>query len=105
MILKNTHALNVYGKELNVEGMENIIKILQPIFKKAHYPINKYTIFLDPILLAEILTQAPYSLSSFLTTEKGERLKEHMIQQAREHFDRITATLRTMPKAMMLIIR
>lgn len=28
MILKNTHALNVYGKELNVEGMENIIKIL-----------------------------------------------------------------------------
>ncbi|XP_047345481.1 uncharacterized aarF domain-containing protein kinase 5 isoform X5 [Vespa velutina] len=78
MILKNTHALNVYGKELNVE---------------------------DPILLAEILTQAPYSLSSFLTTEKGKKLKEHMIQQAQEHFDRITATLRTMPKTMMLIIR
>nr|XP_050846373.1 uncharacterized aarF domain-containing protein kinase 5 isoform X3 [Vespula vulgaris] len=78
MILKNTHALNVYGKELNVE---------------------------DPILLAEILTQAPYSLSSFLTTEKGKILKAHMIKQAQEHFDRITATLRTMPKTMMLIIR
>ncbi|XP_043664612.1 uncharacterized aarF domain-containing protein kinase 5 isoform X3 [Vespula pensylvanica] len=78
MILKNTHALNVYGKELNVE---------------------------DPVLLAEILTQAPYSLSSFLTTEKGKILKAHMIKQAQEHFDRITAALRTMPKTMMLIIR
>ncbi|KAI4500060.1 hypothetical protein M0802_004930 [Mischocyttarus mexicanus] len=78
MILKNNHALNVYGKELNVE---------------------------DPILLAEMLTQAPYSLSSFLTTEKGKKAEKYMIKQAQEHFDRIAATLRTMPKTMMLIIR
>ncbi|KAK2584251.1 hypothetical protein KPH14_006662 [Odynerus spinipes] len=78
MVLKNDHALNIYGKELNVD---------------------------DPILLAEILTQAPYSISSFLSIKKGKGAKEHMIQQAQEHFDKISAALRTMPKTMILVIR
>lgn len=75
MVLKNYNSLSTYGKELNVK---------------------------DPILFAEMLTQAPFSLSSFLKIEKGQ---EYMVRQAQEHFDKIAETLRTMPKTMLLVIR
>lgn len=78
MVMKNDRSLNIYGKELNVE---------------------------DPVLLAEMLTQAPYSLTSFLLIDKGKKVQEYMTKQAQEHFDKITEALRTMPKSMILVIR
>lgn len=58
----------------------------------------------DYILLAEMLTQAPYTVS-FMSCSNNTTLDEYMKKRAQEQFDKITVALRSMPKSMLLVIR
>lgn len=76
IVLKNDSSLKTFANELNVE---------------------------DYVLLAEMLTQTPYTISfvcSNITTSN-----EYMKKWTQERFDKITAALRLMPKSMLLVIR
>lgn len=59
---------------------------------------------LDHILLAEILTQAPYRIS-FTSHANNTTMDEYMKNQVQDRFDKITETLRLMPKNLLLVIR
>ncbi|XP_071635405.1 uncharacterized aarF domain-containing protein kinase 5-like [Temnothorax longispinosus] len=76
MVLRNDSSLKTFAQDLNVE---------------------------DYILLAEMLTQAPYTVS--FTSYSNNTLDEYMKKRAQEQFDKITAALKAMPKSMMLVIR
>ncbi|XP_012228004.2 uncharacterized aarF domain-containing protein kinase 5 isoform X1 [Linepithema humile] len=58
----------------------------------------------DYVLLAEMLSQAPYKVS-FTSRPNNITLDEYMIKKTQERFDKITAILRSMPKSIMLILR
>ncbi|XP_025154045.1 uncharacterized aarF domain-containing protein kinase 5 isoform X2 [Harpegnathos saltator] len=77
MVLKNDCSLKIYANDLNVK---------------------------DHIMLAEILTQAPYRISLTLRLNNT-TMDEYMKNQAQEHFDKITETLKLMPKHILLVIR
>ncbi|XP_032670730.1 uncharacterized aarF domain-containing protein kinase 5 isoform X2 [Odontomachus brunneus] len=77
MVLKNDCSLRVHASDLNVK---------------------------DHILLAEILTQAPYKIS-FTSRSNNTTMDEYMKNQAQEHFDKITEALKLMPKNLLLVIR
>ncbi|XP_014483978.1 PREDICTED: uncharacterized aarF domain-containing protein kinase 5 [Dinoponera quadriceps] len=77
MVLKNDGSLKAHANDLNVK---------------------------DHILLAEILTQEPYRIS-FTSLPSNTTVEEYMKKQARERFDKITETLRSMPKHILLVIR
>ncbi|KAG7207870.1 hypothetical protein KM043_009467 [Ampulex compressa] len=79
IVFKNDHLMKTYARDLNAG---------------------------DHIILYEILTQAPYSIS-LMAKDKPENVSsdEYMKKQAQERFDQITIALRAMPKNMMLVIR
>jgi len=58
----------------------------------------------DYVLLAEMLSQAPYKVS-FTSHLDNVTLDEYMIKKTKERFDKITVILKSMPKSIMLILR
>lgn len=98
----------LYGK-LNGEICHNLCRFWEAIVLKDHKSMKKYAAALkvnDYRTFAEILLQRPLELkSSRLTTGLTEEDLAYMTKQAKEHFDKVMETLRSMPRHIILVIR
>nr|XP_012228006.1 PREDICTED: uncharacterized aarF domain-containing protein kinase 5 isoform X2 [Linepithema humile] len=103
--IKITDIEGIQAEDLNLADIDQKLITLmgEQIFHTGFvhadpHPGNDY------VLLAEMLSQAPYKVS-FTSRPNNITLDEYMIKKTQERFDKITAILRSMPKSIMLILR
>ncbi|XP_053688042.1 uncharacterized aarF domain-containing protein kinase 5 isoform X2 [Sabethes cyaneus] len=98
----------LYGR-LNGEICHNLCRFWEAIVLKDHKAMKKYALALkvnDYRTFAEILLQRPLELKGArLTTGLTDEDLAYMTKQAKEHFDKVMETLRSMPRHIILVIR
>ncbi|XP_055531652.1 uncharacterized aarF domain-containing protein kinase 5-like [Wyeomyia smithii] len=98
----------LYGR-LNGEICHNLCRFWEAIVLKDQQAMKKYSQALavsDYQTFAEILLQRPLELKGArLTTGLTDEDLAYMTKQAKEHFDKVMETLRSMPRHIVLVIR
>ncbi|XP_065086804.1 uncharacterized aarF domain-containing protein kinase 5 [Ochlerotatus camptorhynchus] len=98
----------LYGK-LTPEVRANLCRFWEAIVLKDHAEMAKIARALnvqDYRTFAEILLQRPLELKgSKLTTRLSEDDLDYMTRQAKEHFDKVMQTLRSMPRNLIFVLR
>ncbi|EAT32931.1 AAEL014826-PA, partial [Aedes aegypti] len=98
----------LYGN-LTPEVRANLCRFWEAIVLKDHTEMAKFARALnvqDYRTFAEILLQRPLELKgSKLTTRLSEEDLAYMTLQAKEHFDKVMQTLRSMPRNLIFVLR
>ncbi|KXJ79918.1 hypothetical protein RP20_CCG027554 [Aedes albopictus] len=98
----------LYGN-LTPEVRANLCRFWEAIVLKDHKEMTRFAAALnvqDYRTFAEILLQRPLELkSSKLRTRLSEEDLAYMTQQAKEHFDKVMQTLRSMPRNLIFVLR
>ncbi|XP_058834959.1 uncharacterized aarF domain-containing protein kinase 5 [Topomyia yanbarensis] len=98
----------LYGV-LTQEIRNNLCRFWEAIVLKDHKSMEKYAGALnvkDYRTFAEILLQRPLELSgSKMSTRLTEEDLAYMTKQAKEHFDKVMETLRSMPRNIIFVLR
>ncbi|XP_055611727.1 uncharacterized aarF domain-containing protein kinase 5 [Uranotaenia lowii] len=98
----------LYGN-LSIEVRQNLAHFWEAIVLKDYAGMQKYSQALnveDYKTFAEILLQRPLELKgSRLSTRLSDADLAYMTKQAKEHFDKVMTTLRSMPRNIIFVIR
>ncbi|XP_050074324.1 uncharacterized aarF domain-containing protein kinase 5 [Anopheles maculipalpis] len=96
-------------EQLDPTVRENLCRFWEAIVLRDHAAMQHYSNALhvaDYRTFAEILLQRPLELKSGkFATRLTEQDLAYMAKQAKEHFDRIMGTLKSMPRNLILVLR
>uniref|UniRef100_A0A182SU54 ABC1 atypical kinase-like domain-containing protein n=1 Tax=Anopheles maculatus TaxID=74869 RepID=A0A182SU54_9DIPT len=98
-------------EQLDPVVRENLCRFWEAIVLRDHAAMKHYSNALnvpDYRTFAEILLQRPIEFSGMggkFSTRLTEQDLAYMAKQAKEHFDRIMGTLKSMPKNLILVLR
>uniref|UniRef100_A0A8D8D5I4 Uncharacterized aarF domain-containing protein kinase 5 n=2 Tax=Culex pipiens TaxID=7175 RepID=A0A8D8D5I4_CULPI len=98
----------LYGK-LSLEVRNNLSRFWEAIVLKDHADMKKYAKALnveDYKTFAEILLQRPLEVSgSKMSTRLTDEDLAYMSAQAKDHFDKVMTTLKSMPRNIIFVLR